>query len=348
MSGANPTRWTAAAIAGVLLSITLVAPAAGTPPTPASGPVWDTGQLRYRWLSGSEPPTWMRSAIHAAAQDATVSTLADTPSFSYDGGGAGWIAYTGDIPTDYAVGYAVRNVPSSFGIRLRPQGYPLDWGTLRWCQFYDSPPSGCFDAELITLHEIGHVLTLGHIDESTVTDWNDTIMHAAPKTKAKTGWNAHEFGRCDAARLQLRYGAASPSERISSCLDLGTDLGLSASPGTFIDYGSNLTLSASLRIDADSPADILAGDPLSGRSVWLQRRPVGGSAWTDLVQMSSSAEAGRYFRTLNVTSPFEYRARFSASSSEGLDDATSSVIRISIDDPCVSSSDGHSINSPIC
>ncbi len=206
MIGVNGNRWTAAVVAGVLLSISLVSPTAATPPTPASGTVWETAQLKYRWLSGSEPPTWMRNAIHAAAQDASVSTMADTPSFGYDGSGTGWFAYTGDIPTDYAVGYAVRNVPTSFGIRLRPQGYSLDWGTLRWCQFYDSPPSGCFDAELITLHEIGHVLTLGHIDESTVTDWTDTIMHAAPKTKAKTGWNAHDFGRCDAARLQLRYG----------------------------------------------------------------------------------------------------------------------------------------------
>ncbi len=348
MSGVTRKRWAGALVASALLSVSLASPAGATPPTPASGAVWETGQLKYRWLSGSEPPTWMRNAIHAAAQDATVSTMAGTPAFNYDSAGAGWIAYTGDIPTDYAVGYAVRNVPTSFGIRLRPQGYALDWGRLRWCQFYDSPPSGCYDAELIMLHEIGHVLTLGHIDESTVTDWTDTIMHAAPKTKAKIGWNAHEFGRCDAARLQLRYGAESPGERISRCLDIGTELGLSASPGTFIDYGSNVTLLASLRIDPYSPAEILAGDPLSGRTVWLQRRPVGGSAWADLVQMSGSAEAGRYFRTLNVTSPFEYRARFAASSNEGLGDATSGVVRISVDDPCVSSGDGHSLNSPTC
>ena len=335
-------------VAGALLSVSLVTPAAATPPTPASGAIWSTGQLEYRWLTGSEPPAWMRTAIHAAAQYASGTSMADTPGFRYAGDGVGWIGYTDNIPTQYAVGYAVRNVPNSFGIRLRPHGHVLDWGTLRWCQFYENPPTGCYDAELITLHEIGHVLTLGHIDESTVTDWTDTIMHAAPKTKAKIGWNAHEFGRCDAARLQLRYGPASSSSRISTCLDLETSLGLSASPGTAIEHGSPVTLWATLRIDVDSPAGVLAGNPLSGRSVWLQRRPQGSSSWTDIAQMTGSSDEGRYFRTLSVTGPVEYRARFSAPAHDGVGDATSGVVRISVDDPCVSSGGSGSINAPTC
>jgi hypothetical protein len=337
-----------AIVSALLLALSLVGVASATPPTPSSGAIWGHGVVEYRWMSGNEPPGWIRGAINAAAQNAHESSQADSPDFRFDSGGSGWIGYTGDIPSSYAVGYAIRNPPDSFGIRLRPHGYQLDWGTLRWCQFYDSPPNGCYDAEMITLHEFGHVLTLGHIDEDTVTDWLDTVMHASPKTKAKAGWNAHAYGRCDVARLQLRYEAASPSERISTCLELGTDLSISASPGTTVAYGASVTLSATLRIENTTKADNLAGEGLSGRSVWLQRRAIGGSTWVDVGQMSGQPEAGRYGRSVNVTAPFDYRVRFTATSNEGLGDATSNTLRISVDDPCVSSSTNGSINAPTC
>ena len=38
----------------------------------------------------------------------------------------------------------------------------LDWGTLKWCQAYASPPNGCYDAETIALDEFGHVEGLNH------------------------------------------------------------------------------------------------------------------------------------------------------------------------------------------
>ena len=30
---------------------------------------------------------------------------------------------------------------------FREQGHEFDWGSLKWCQTYDDPPNGCFDAE---------------------------------------------------------------------------------------------------------------------------------------------------------------------------------------------------------
>ena len=45
---------------------------------------------------------------------------------------------------------------------LREQGHVYDWGTLKWCQAYASPPNGCYDAETIALDEFGHVEGLGH------------------------------------------------------------------------------------------------------------------------------------------------------------------------------------------
>lgn len=344
----HPRRLFASAIAAGLVLLPVAWPASATPPTPASGAIWDSGQVvEYRWKDGNEPPSWMRGAINLAAQAATTTSRANSPVFSYRDGGPGWIGYTSDIPTSYAVGYAIRNVPDTYGIRLRPQGYVLDWGTLRWCQFYQSPPNGCYDAALIALHEFGHVLTLDHADDDLVTDWLDTVMHWAPKTRAKIGWNADEFGRCDVARLQLRYGARSASTPISTCLALPTALGLAATPAGAVDYGSTASLAASLRIDADSPAGALSGDPLSGRTVMLQRRPIGGMSWTDVSAMTQSDTGGRYVKTLTITAPYEYRARFDAPTAEGLGASTSPVVRISVADPCVNTGGGD-IDVPLC
>ncbi len=334
------------ASAALTLAALLAGGAAATPPTPANGAIWETGRLEYRWAAGMEPPSWLKPAIHAAAVDASVSTRAATPDFAYDSAAAGWIGYTGDIPSGFAVGYATRSVPHSFSIRLRPQGYQLDWGTLRWCEFYETPPTGCYDAEMITLHEFGHVLTLSHVDESTVTDWADSVMHAAPKTRAKAGWNAHEYGRCDVARLQLRYDTASSTAPISTCLSLGTQLTLGASPGTQVEYGSSFVLTATLRVDPNAAEQVLAGNVLDGRAVRLQRRPVGATGWSDVGSLTGSG-AGKYSKTLSATASYEYRARFDGPGAEGLEESNSGVVRISIADPCVTSAGG-TITAPTC
>lgn len=331
--------------AAMLLAATVVSSAAATTPTPSDGPIWNGDQLiEYRWKDGNEPPAWLRPAVHAAADDATRTTRAGTPSFGYSAGGPAWISYTGDIPSTYAVAYANRNVPSSYGIRIRPQGYPLDWGTLRWCQFYDSPPTGCYDAEMIILHEFGHVLALDHAVDEQVDDWLDTVMHWAPKTKAKIGWNEHGFGRCDVARLQIRYDTASSTSPLSTCLDLETQLSLTTSSSQ-VGYGSNFVLTATLKVHPSADEVILAGNLLDGRSVTLQRRAIGSTSWSDAGSMNGTGN-GRYSRSLAGSASFEYRARFDSPANEGLRGSTSGVVRISITDPCVTS--GGAINAPTC
>src|SRR3954470_12032603 len=129
-----------AASAAVLLALAVVAGEANaTPPTPASGAIWSPNQhVGYRWKEGNEPPGWLRPAINAAADDSTDSRASRAAIFSQSDNGASWISYTGDIPTSYAIGYTITYIPSYFTMRIRPQGYVLDWGTLRWCQFYDT------------------------------------------------------------------------------------------------------------------------------------------------------------------------------------------------------------------
>ena len=185
-------------------------------------------------------------------------------------------------------------------MRLRPQGYPLDWGSLRWCQFYDSPPTGCYDAEMIALHEFGHVQTLDHPDDADVDVWTDTVMHWAPKTKAKAGWNQHEFGPCDVARLQIRYEPLTASTPISTCLDLATDLSLSASTSSTY-TGAQVVVDRQAEDRRRAIWPLLASEPLSARTVTLQRRALGASSWSNVATMSVLDDNGRYTKTLTVT-----------------------------------------------
>jgi hypothetical protein len=326
-------RLFAAVITALVSVAALAGEASATPPTPASGVIWNANQrVTYRWRDGDEPPGWMQSAINAAAQDSNESRASRAAVLSQSDSGSSWIAYTGDIPTTYAIGYTIGYLPSYFTMRFRPQGYQLDWGTLRWCQFYDVAPTGCYDAETIALHELGHAHTLDHADDTQVTDWTDTVMHWAPKTKAKAGWNQHEFGRCDVARLQIRYQPLSASTLISTCLDLGTDLSLNASGSTVV-YGNSATLTARLNVADDAIWPNLASDPLSARQITLQKRALGSSAWTSVGSMSVLDDNGRYTKTLTLYDTYDYRVVFSAPASEGLEASTSGIVRITVPSP---------------
>jgi len=180
-----------ALMAAGVLAMTVIGEAAATPPTPSGGPTWAPNQyVPYRWKEGIEPPAWMGAAVNAAAADSNASRASRAGVLGYQGGAESWVGYSADISAAGAIAYTVANQPSNFHIKLRAHGYVFDWGKLRWCQYSADQADGCYDAEMITLHEFGHVQSLNHPDESLVTDWLDTIMHQYPKSKAKAGWSA--------------------------------------------------------------------------------------------------------------------------------------------------------------
>lgn len=323
-----------------LIAALVCQPVAAASPTPASGETWAQNQrVLYRWKSGAEPPSWAKAAMNAAASDSNSSRKSKAALFSYGASGAAWLAYTDNLPTNWAIGYAVRNIPESFNIRLRPHGTRLDWGTLRWCEFYDDPPNGCYDLEMVTLHEFGHAQTLGHVNEADIDSYTDSIMHASGlHSKAKLGWNQHAYGRCDVARLQIRYEPLTTSTRLSTCLDLATDLSLS--PGTSsVAYGASVTFTAKLKIAADAVYPNLAGQSLSGRSVVLQRRLPGDTGWTTVGDLAPvTDDTGRYVKTVKVTATYDWRAVFSGPSDEGLRSTISPISRVSTSYPCYQTS----------
>lgn len=322
------------ALTCTLALTTAAEPALATPPTPAGGPTWAPNQLvKFHWKDDMLPPGWLQGAINAAAADSNASRASRAAVFTQQDGADNWIGYSTDIPSTYAIAYTVANQPSWFHVRMRPQGYVLDWGTLRWCQFYADPPAGCYDAELVMLHELGHVQTLDHPDEDDVTDWLDTIMHAAPKSKAKAGWNAHAYGPCDVARLQIRYRPLTTSTLYSTCLSLPTDMSLGASESS-IESGSSVTFTARLNVADEAIYPNLAGQHASARTVKLQRRSATSMTWTTVGDMTPLADdTGRYVRTLTVSSTYDWRAVF-PTPAEGLSGSSSSSLRVATYSTC--------------
>jgi hypothetical protein len=319
-------------------------------PTPASGTTWDQNQdVEYRWKEGSEPPSWAKTPMNAAASDSNSSRRSKAATFHYDANGASWLAYTDDLPTNWAIGYTVRNIPASFNIRMRPHGTPLDWGVLKWCEFYGSDaPSGCYDLEMVTLHEFGHAQTLSHVDEADIDAYTDSLMHATGlHSKSKIGWNQHVFGRCDVARLQIRYEPQNSSTDISDCLSMDTTLSLTPA-ATSVVYGGNLGFTAKLKIDPGEVYPMLAGWPLSGRTVVLQRRTPGTTSWTNVTNLTSvTDEPGKYVKTITLTATYEWRALFNSPSAEGLKGTSSSVTKVSVGYGCTPNGQGTSNFVPL-
>jgi len=313
------------------LGSTGIAFAHGPDPSLSGGPFGQDQVLRYRWRSGAEPVATIKTAIKAAAADVTGTRASRAATFTYDASGANQIGY-GVGATCGVNGLAcfARDAPSGFTMWLREQGHVFDWGTLKWCQTYASPPNGCYDAETISLDEFGHVEGLGHhVNRDDGSDYLDAVVQTFSRTKPTAGWNMHTFGRCDTATLQLRYDLTSSTTKYSTCLDLDTTLTLSASP-TAVLSGASTTLTATLKVVDDDAYFLLGGNPVSGRTVTLQRRAPGATTWTTVGTMGSGSGSGTYVLVQRPTATTEYRAVFKTPAGEGINGASSAIAKVSV------------------
>jgi hypothetical protein len=295
------------------------AAAHGPDPKLSGGSFGQDQVLRFRWRSGSEPTAAIKAAITSAAADANASRGSRAATFTYASAGPNPIGY-GAGATCGVNGLAcfTRTAPTSFTLWLREQGHVYDWGTLKWCQAYSSAPNGCYDAETITLDELGHVEGLDHhVNYSTDSDYEDAVVQTFSRTKPSTGWNRHSFGRCDVATLEQIYDLTSSSAKYSTCLSLATVLSLGASPSGIL-VGGTTTLTATLKVvDADSYGR-LGANLLTGRVVTLQKRATGTTAWTTVGSMPPGATSGTYVLALRLTASTEFRAVFATPAGEGL------------------------------
>ena len=226
-------RLLACAIAAVVALLLTSAGVVAHGPDPIFSGRWNQNQsVPFSWRSGSVPGTVYQAAIKAAAADASATRGSQAATFTYSAGASNLIGYgTGATCSTLGIACFTRNPPTSFTMWMREQGHVFDWGSLRWCQAYASWPDGCFDVETIMLDEFGHVEILDHhVTFANESDYLDALVQTISHAKPKAGWNAHAFGRCDVASLQLQYDMQSWAARYSTCLRLATTLALTADP----------------------------------------------------------------------------------------------------------------------
>jgi hypothetical protein len=314
--------------------LTSVAPAAAHSPDPVlSGALWSQDQnVRFRWRAGEAPPAAMQTAIKAAAAAAGATRQSKAATFTADPAGTSWINYGLNVAC--GVGglacFSRVNAPNSFTMSFREQGHRFDWGVLRWCQLTLNQPGGCYDAQNIALDEFGHVEILNHhLNFADEHDYLDAVVQTFSHAKPGVGWAAHAFGRCDVASLQRKYDVPLSTTKYSTCLDLATTLSIAANT-TFVGYRGSATLTATLIITDLAEYERMGGNPVSGRSVTIQRRYPGG-AWTSVGTMVAGATLGSYSWTATgLTTTADWRAVFPKPSGDGIRAATSGVITVSV------------------
>ena len=305
----------------------------GHSPDPITGSgLWSPDQVvPYTWASGQVPPAWLQTAVNGAANDANASRASSAALFSLQAGAASRVAY--GEPTGCSLsGIACfsRSAPTSFRVWFRAHGYYFQWGTLRWCQGPSGYVDGCFDAENIGLDELGHVLGLGHhVNYANDSDYADAVVQAVSRTRPRAGWNAHIFGRCDVARLQLLYDRQTTAAPFSSCLSVSTSTSMSPSAGSAL-AGTPVTFTATLRTVVSSAAGALSGDPISERTIVLERRFPGATAWTAVATMAPQATAGSYAATATITGAYEWRASFTKPPGDGVLGSASTPVQVAV------------------
>lgn len=342
----------AAGVLALIVAVGVVQPVAADAPDPevtAGQAYWGQNQsLEYGWLSGFVPPaTTMQPPINRGAEDSDASAAANVPRYSI-GTGEGLVAY-GKTGTNWSCGATgiacfARSVGNWFHVNFRVHGQVLTnpdgtTFTVRWCDI-SATPTNCWDVENVALDEFGHVLGLGH---HVNPDYTDAVVQAKSRTmnaSPNTGWNAHVYGKCDGALLQLRYDT-SETTPISDCLitdgdGLNTPLTLTASPPS-VSETDPVLFTANLSVATSSTYRLLSGQKLTNRSVSLYRAPQGSSTWTLIGSMTGSA-GGIYKRTVTQSAvTYQWQARFAPSAAEGLDASTSTTIVVNVV-PC----------SPVC
>ena len=286
--------------------------------------------LPYSWRPGAVPAWGYQVAINAAAADASSTRDSQAATFTYGSGAANLIGYgTGATCGPQGIACFTRNAPTGFTMWMRENGHVFDWGSLRWCQHYSTWPDGCYDVENIMLDEFGHVEILDHhANYYGDSDYTDAVVQALSRAKPRPGWNAHAFGRCDVASLQIQYDMQGWGAKYSTCLDLATTMTIAPSTAT-VPAGGTVTLTATLRVADNAAYSRLAANPVALRSVTLQRRPPGGT-WTTIGTMSYGPSSGTYTSSLQLTARTEFRAVFAAPADEGLRGVTSSSVIVSV------------------
>jgi hypothetical protein len=295
--------------------------------TPVAGAVQEYGgsvDLAYKW-GASTYPNWFRTSLTTALQSdwpAPAFNNSRMPTFVFDSAGGGTVYYA-----------------SSTGVPACDQvswiGCSSNWGRTDWKVWLRSTTgwadsgscSGtCFDARRVALHEIEHV-TLAVANHDSQGETN-TIMGSSTPSSPNQGWNTHHIQRCDEAAAQLLYDVADSAGVYAGCFDHVLHHGTSglvttASVGAtsyWACVNSGVTVSGRLAVATDSAYQALSNNPLTGRTLWFDRRPVGGSWTTDVTSTTATSASGNnWAKTFSSASAVTYEFRGHYKGETGLD-----------------------------
>jgi hypothetical protein len=288
-------------LASLLVLVTAGTVAAHAPDPMMGGDHWAQDQtVGFDWKPGQVPPAWLQEPVRDAAADSNASRASRAAVFVLSDGAASPIAYGEPTPCGpNGIACFSRAGAPGFGMWFRRHGHVFDWGSLRWCQAYSTWPDGCYDVENIALDEFGHVQILGHHQNyDDQRDYGDAVVQALSRTKPRAHWDAHRYGRCDVAVLQREYRGA-------------------------------VTFTATLRVATNAAYDRLSANLLSGRTVVLQRRSSGSTAWSTVSEMTPGT-SGTYTWTATPIVTAEWRAVFAEPPVEGVRGSSSAAVSVSV------------------
>lgn len=310
--------------------------------TPVAGAVKEYGgsvNLTYKWGQGTYP-NWFRTSMTTALESdwpAPAFNNSATPTFAYNSSGAGTVFYA-----------ATTGAPACDQVAWI--GCSANWGRTDWkvwlrsttCWADSGSYSGtCFDVRRVALHEIEHV-TLGVANHDSQGELN-TIMGSSTPSSPNQGWNTHHIQPCDEAAAQLLYDVASSAGVYAGCFDHvlhhGTSGLVSAATVAATSYwacvNSGVTVSGRLAIATDSAYQALSNNPLTGRTLWFDRRPVGGSWTTDVTSTTATNASGNnWSKTFSSGSATTYEFRGHYKGETGLDPDYSPTFSITWSTSC--------------
>jgi hypothetical protein len=189
--------------------------------------------------------------------------------------------------------------------------------------------SVCFSIQRATAHEGTHLpLTRLHNDAGADAE---TFMQSSTPTPngSPANWNRKTFLPCDAAAAQLEYGLADPSGRYADCFDvapgdgakgLNPTMSLATATSFTRCVGQSATANGRLALADVAAYEDMRNTPLVGRTVRIDRRPVGSSTWTNGIATATATGAAGSNWSRAITSStggsFQYRASFSTTAAE--------------------------------